>query len=106
LPYSTRFFAEAISAEVNPAYTVPSGFVAVLRDLELYNETGDTDTLNCELTIPGPLNVIMYSAAEVPTYQSVQWRGRVVLNAGDVLWFYAGHYPWQVVASGYLLSSS
>lgn len=103
--YSIRLFAGQLEAEVNPAYTVPDGFVAVIRDIVVYNETGDTDTFNAVAIVPGPLSLIAWSFADQTVYTSAQWQGRQVLNAGDVLYFYAGHYPWHVLASGYLLSS-
>lgn len=105
MPYSTRFAAVTLSAAAPALYTVPEGYTAVIRDMELTNQTGAPVSFAVDVTVPGPLTATMYYNGAFPAASWVQWTGRVVLNAGDILGASAGAYPVGLVVSGYLLSS-
>lgn len=105
MPYSTRLVAAVLDAALDDAYTVPAGFVAVIRDMELTNQGGTATAIAIDLEVPGPLTATIYFNADVPAGSWLQWQGRVVMNAGDVLSISASAYPIGAVVSGYLLSA-
>jgi hypothetical protein len=106
LPYSTRFVAVHEDLSGAPVlYTVPSGYVAVLRDVSVRNQTADTSLIQVGATVPGPLNVVIAQFDSVAANDVVSWQGRQVLNAGDELWLYNSEGSAQAIASGYLLSA-
>lgn len=79
--YSTRFCDVTISAGTTPLYTVPTGFVAVIREvLLLIADSGARAQL---IRSGGGANIILHTAAAANEY--TQWDMRAVLNAGDVL---------------------
>lgn len=102
--YSTRFAAVTLSAAEPALYTVPAGYVAVIRDMELTNQTGANVSFAIDLTSPGPLTATIYYDGSFPLASWFQWQGRVVLNAGDVLGASASSYPVGLVVSGFLLN--
>jgi hypothetical protein len=106
LPYSTRFIAvrQSISSG-DGLYTVPSGYVAVVRDVVLWNNDSGEQSMSIGATVPGPLNVLISQWFNVGSNATVEWQGRQVLNAGDELWAYSAGVDASVMASGYLLSS-
>ncbi len=98
--YSTRFLAWAAS-ESPPPYVVPTGYVAVVRDLDVWS--GGGSMINWQLAING---VAKFAAGQF-TIESVaqvaQWRGRQVVQAGELLFFSADGAVDGLV-SGYLLT--
>ena len=98
--YSTRFLAWAAD-ESPPAYTVPDGYVAVVRDLDVWS--GGGAMINWQLAV----NEIAKFAAGQFTIESLaqtaQWRGRQVLNAGEFLVF-SSDGALDGMISGYLLT--
>lgn len=106
LPYSTRFFAgNTIAGSVVPAYTVPASYVAVIRDIEVLNSSGSTDTLFIAAVVPGPLTLTLTKFLSVPGETPAQWKGRAVMNAGDELELFSVAEAWEVIISGYLLGA-
>lgn len=98
--YSTRFLAW--SDDETPApYTVPTGYVAVVRDVDVWS--GGGAMINVQLAVNA---VAKFWAAQF-TVESIaqvaQWRGRQVLQAGEDLVFSADGATDGLV-SGYLLS--
>lgn len=97
--YSTRFIlAASLAAPVT--YAVPAGYRAVLRDA------------SCLLSAAGPVALVIgvggsYVWASSPRTNNLNdaphWTGRLVLNAGEVLYLLATQaVPGQ--ATGYLLT--
>lgn len=87
------------------AYTVPAGYVAVVRDVEALNSSASTDSLFIAATVPGPLTVTLTKFYDLAGETPAQWQGRVVLLAGDGLEVYSGVEVFEVMISGYLLSA-
>lgn len=84
---------------------MPAGYVAVVRDLEVLTYSGAAETAQFFVRIPGPL-AITFAWLNCPaTIEGVQWQGRVVANAGDILQASVSTADNQLVVSGYLLSS-
>jgi hypothetical protein len=87
-------------------YTVPDGFVAVVRDIDIYNDGGAGG---------GLAGFIVYTDSGTPIWQRKQpfvryqktysWRGRQVLTAGDTLECVPFDPNWQARISGYLLTA-
>jgi len=97
--YSTRFLAWAAS-EIPPVYVVPSGYVAIVRDLDVYSFGGEMT--NWKFGING---VCWFAAGQFTIEalaQTGQWRGRQVVQAGEEILFESDG-PTDGIASGYLL---
>lgn len=97
--YSTRFLAWAAS-ELPPAYVVPTGYVAVVRDADVYSAGGEI--INWRL---GVNTVAIFAAGAftiIAEAQTAEWRGRQVLEPGDELYFQSDG-PTDGLVSGYLL---
>lgn len=105
MPYSSRFAFGSADSSLIDWFTAPTGFVAVLRDLEVSNSAAGTDSLDVILMVPGPLSEVVVRFTDVASSATAQWQGRVVMNAGDVLQTFAGANTWGFCASGYLLSA-
>lgn len=105
MPYSTRLAATLGGPGPISLYTVPASYIAVIRDLELQQLGAGDDSIELDIEIPGPLEVPIFRANDVPQFTHIQWQGRVVMNAADQLSFATLGNEWAVVVSGYLLSS-
>jgi hypothetical protein len=101
--YSTRFVEQAITATSVNAYTVATGFVAVIRQITVFiTGTGATATV---LRSGGA--AIMFRATSAAANDYVSQEGRWVLNAGEVLEISAGGTgAIQFNINGYLLTST
>lgn len=104
--YSTQFAAQEVPADTNQLlYTVPSGMVMVLRELDL-SAVGGTGATRCvPEVVPVSTGVIAHLAdLSLEPLTSYQWTGNAVLNPGDQLQLHVfdGVSIW-VIASGYLL---
>jgi len=99
--YSTRFLGWASSEAVEP-YVVPSGYLIIVRDIDVYS--GGGAMINWQVYV----NAFAKFAAGQFTIESVaqtaQWRGRQVLYAGEELVF-ASDGPTDGLISGYLLAN-
>ena len=100
--YSTRFI-EVSSLTPSAAYTVPAGFVAVVRDLDAVSQGS---VAVAELVMVGAAGQAIYLAfAPISTSMWFGWRGRQVLLAGETLHVDVANGPWDVSVSGYLLTA-
>lgn len=104
--YSVRFLQEH-GLTSTATYTVPDGFVAILRDLDSYIGTpAGTNGLYLEGDAG---QAIWWSEATIGQSQYASWRGRQVLNAGETFSVRAdvgSLDAYDVTVSGYLLSDS
>lgn len=98
--YSVRFLGWSASS-TPPPYTVPEGYVAIVRDVDV--TSGGGAMTNFALVI-NTVAVIWRGQFTVESVgQSAQWRGRQVLNPGDILDF-ASDVATDGAVSGYLLT--
>lgn len=116
--YSHRFIAG--TAELLPfafAYTVPDGFVAIIRDVDGSAQNEDPDSpLILELNPTGAFGVglcpIQWEFEANQSQGPFSWRGRQVVNAGETFDFSGGGalslggFYCSVVISGYLLKTA
>lgn len=100
--YSTQFIARA-GLNVNVGYTVPAGYRAVLRDVDVACATGSGDTRIFFLENPQG-GLVWVAIANPESYVSFQWRGRQVYNPGEIITFNPAEGAWDVMGSGYLLT--
>jgi hypothetical protein len=100
--YSTRFAVGARpSGTTASVYTVPSGFVAVLRDVVLTpTGTGATDML---VVLHGV--AVIVGVQSTGQFVSTHTAMRQVFNAGDVIDVQSISGDFQYALSGYLLSA-
>ena len=105
MPYSSRFAAATVGGSSDVLYTVPAQYVAVIRDVEVWNQGGTSDSLDTFVNVPGPLSLILVRFSDIAAGQTAQWKGRVVMNAGDTFSTYSGGNDWGILVSGYLLSA-
>lgn len=98
--YSTRFLLLDAPSIGTHSYTVPSGYLAVLRDVDAVIG----DSIGTEEVAIGINGVFFANApagsAGAPTWS---WRGRQIANPGDTIDVGVGAAIQAVAASGYLL---
>lgn len=106
MPYSTSFYAGEIlvTDAYQTLYTVPSGYVAVLRDVELVNLAASDEQAFLALG-PGSSTVPFAALTLAASGGWGQWKGRVVMDVGVTLQLFVETEPTAAVISGYLLSS-
>jgi len=96
--YSTRFIAEQGLAGI-ALYTVPLGFVAVVRDIDAYNG----GSLSPEfLFFEGTAGQTIWKGTGTMDPVNPQWSGRQVFVENEAFSFFTTG-TWDVTASGYLL---
>lgn len=101
--YSTRFISDLFPAGETDAYTVPEGFIAVLRDVDCYVNPGGGNPQIGTTATGGGLSIV--ATPEVGgSNQICRWRGRQVFLAGEVLSVYNLTASFYLIASGYLLA--
>lgn len=72
-----------------------------------YNPGRQMTTAFLENTSDGNLNIIFVSKRPGYFGESLHWKGRQVLNAGDQISFTADNVSgWEFYVSGYVLSTS
>lgn len=99
--YSTHFIS-AVGLVGTRAFTVPAGFVAVLRDLDVYNGGGFSAT---QVYLHGGLGqTIWFNNFAGPGAAYASWRGRQVLTAGFAFDI-TTNGACDATLSGYLLSA-
>lgn len=103
--YSTKFAAGVGTGSTEDVYTVPAGYVAVVRDIEVISGSGASDVLVFECVSPGPLHVVIWVLYSTGANVWGQWRGRVVLVSGDAISALAPADGSTYLISGYLLSA-
>lgn len=103
--YSTVFL-NGNTGSGAPVYTVPAGFVAVLRDVDVYNNSFVLAELFLEDSETGVTIKRWDNSALIPDANlgSDEWRGRQVFTEGNGFLFNASSGVWDVRASGYLLT--
>jgi hypothetical protein len=103
--YSTRFL-EAHGLTGTLSYTVPSGFTAIVRDVDSF--IGTPVGVNA-LFLHGALGqAIWWTQATIGQSQYASWRGRQVFQEGESIEVEAdvGTFDaYDVTVSGYLLSN-
>lgn len=102
--YSTQFCAATPATGVTTkVYTVPEGFIAVLRTVSGY---ADVANATCYVYINGPISPPVLGAVPWSTTGDthlVLWNGYQVFNSGDEIWVNMGGAHNTVMMSGYLL---
>lgn len=100
--YSTRLL-QAVGLTADLVYTVPPGFVAIVRDADLHNN----DTFGASFFMQGALGQAIWLATrDITDTGYYSWRGRQVLEAGETLTAHIASGTWDVTISGYLLSAA
>lgn len=99
--YSVQLAAGVVAAgAVDAIYTVPSGYVVVVRELAWRCQSASAATL--ALAISGVATP--FFQATTTDKSQPPWSARLVLTAGQVLEIEAGSEAFEYVLSGYLLS--
>lgn len=100
--YSTEFMGQTAAAGVLQEYVVPAGFVAVVRNIEVFAPSGTGTSI---YAAGGSSQTFWYQVwgATDPLWK--QWQGRVVVQPGDAFSFVAVGHAVDVSAMGYLLST-
>jgi hypothetical protein len=102
--YSTLLFTGSVGTTEQPLFTVASG-VDVLRDIEVWNPNSSATSVTFYLRgAPGFADSFLLRPPAIPTNESWQWQGRVVLPAGAHLGCQAETGSLFVTVSGYVLS--
>jgi hypothetical protein len=105
LPYSKQLFLGSVDTVGQVLYTVPAGYITVVRDIEVLHVSSDSGTFSIYDQGPGSSAATIWFVG-VADLAWAQWKGRAVMNAGDQLIASvsdAGTY--QAIVSGYLLSA-
>jgi hypothetical protein len=98
--YSTQFVAANVGGAPTE-YLVPAGYVAVVRDLSIFQpNVGGTNYIACGVLEVGPF-FIAYASAALQTSQHQEMR--VVVNAGDHIYAVSTYALGYAFISGYLL---
>ena len=98
--YSTRFLAWAADG-TPPAYTVPTGYIAVVRDIDVWS--GGGAQINYQVSVNAVAKFWAGQFSILAIAQVGQWRGRQVVMPGEDLVF-AADGAVDGMISGYLLS--
>lgn len=101
--YSTRFVELPLEAPSSTSYTVPDGFVAVVRDINCRFVGGSGGPMVVQVADPNFVIAVLDGGD--PVTGMAQWRGREVLNAGEELQLLnLGTVEGSCSVSGYLLN--
>ena len=99
--YSTRFIA-GFAPSVAGSYTVPAGFVAIVRDIDAWHEAGGSGSDYLYASVVSLGGAFFYETFAAS--QWISWRGRQVINPGEELVVQGNSTVNQsVMVSGYLL---
>jgi hypothetical protein len=101
--YSTRFIGGTVAEGTDAAFTVPAGFVAVVRDVVVTNAASSPGQISWGISTTAGF-IVAYNFTELGSGASAQWTGRQVANAGEDLFIFAG-VEAIIGMSGYLLTS-
>lgn len=106
--YSTLFYRNgSLTAGSVIAYTVPAGFVAVVRDIDLFlNQPWDSQLLSGILVSTRFPTTALFGvlSPKARGNQPYHWEGRQVLNPGDELTLNVYDSGWEATISGFLLA--
>jgi hypothetical protein len=99
--YTVRFYAGNLDSDgAHTLFTVPSGYIWVLREIDALCHSAGSNSLFIErvdgLTITGVI--------DPTTNVANQWTGRCVLEPGEEFEAYIGAGNWDLYLSGYQLS--
>ena len=99
--YSTQIAAGIVAAgSSDPVFTVPSGFVVVLREIAWRCQSSSAATF--ALAISGVATPFFQPSTS--DYSQPPWSGRMVVIAGQTIEVEANSEAFEYVLSGYLLS--
>lgn len=104
--YSTEFIRGTIAAGAHLDYTVPNGFVAVVRDIMMINQgVVGTGLFGCWAQDDAGAWIYALFTPVACVGNPYTWEGRAVMNAGETLSIHSLDAGWKVRASGYLLTT-
>jgi hypothetical protein len=99
--YSTRFIAVKGGTTLH-TYTVPAGFVAVIRDVDTY---ASSEFSAAQVFLEGHLGQALWAwTAGLGQESYGSWRGRQVINAGETFGLRFNISEADGTCSGYLLT--
>jgi hypothetical protein len=101
LPYSTRLLAWQSTATPTP-FTVPTGYVCVVRDLDIWS--GGGSIINWTLAVDRVCKLAGGAFTVISEQQVATWRGRQVVPEGEIIEVLLDGATDGAV-SGYLLSA-
>lgn len=109
--YSTVFLETSASGGFSATtYTVPAGFLIVVRDILIMNEVAAVGTSGVYADVRTDTNFVLFNARYPDFFSGVPyaWEGRQVLTAGQQLRCFCsdGSPGANFRVSGYLLSVS
>lgn len=84
-----------------PGFVVPDGYVAVVRDIDVWSGGGAIINWVVQVVEGAKFAAGQFTVESIA--QTAQWRGRQVLNPGEVLEF-SSDGATDGLISGYLLS--
>jgi hypothetical protein len=99
--YSTRFIGQNVSPGSPALYDVPTGYVAVIRDITLVPQASGLTA--AQGIISGI--AVFYEVTSGTVAVGQYWTGRVVLTPGETLEFNVAGAACNVTVSGYLLTT-
>lgn len=99
--YSTRL-VQAHNLSGDTTYTVPDGFLAIIRDVDWFCAAPIDDGSQGYMYGPAGQSIDWFNV-DMDTTVVHQWRGRQVLYEGETLTFHSD-LAADVTASGYLLT--
>lgn len=105
MPYSTNFFAGVLPTSFETLFTVPAGYVAIVRDIEVLNNNADAADISVYAEVPGPATGAIFGDTDLAGGAWTQWRGRVVVPAAGLIVAMSSVSSCNAAISGYLLSS-
>lgn len=100
IPYTHRFLSWAAS-ELPPAYTVPAGYLAIVRDLDVWS--GGGAMIDWQLSVDGIAKFAAGQFTVESIAQTAQWRGRQAVLPGETIQFQSDG-PTDGLCTGYLLT--
>jgi len=103
--YSTQFCKGSVGGSPAILYTVPAGYIAVLRSIAAYNNTGTAQSVLLSPGVSGSSEGAFAKDDSLASGDVFQWEGRQVLNAGEQLIVAFPNATVAVMASGYLLEA-
>ena len=101
--YSSSFISVSTFTG-DSALVVPEGVVWVVKDIMVWD---DSDLTSAEIAFAGSedQNFFVFESGTDVSTRLGQWRGRVVLEAGQQLRVYVVSGEWDVTCCGYQLSA-
>ena len=101
--YSIRLAGLTLSGAFSGTlYTVPAGYTVVLREIDAFTPDTVPTPLFCIMGSV-PATFVLLNPGSGPS--SPQWRGRLVMPAGETLELSLAGGNWRMFVSGYLLAA-